>query len=124
MSAASAGWAEVAPAKRGQTTRSGLDPPCPDVRTVTASPAWRSRAPRTGDVTTMRRRTAELGRRRRPYPKTFHRPLGYLTGRPTIQPPPLTLDESRRLPGPGPVPRRRLGAGGVEAMNVAGATVP
>ena len=39
VSAASAGWVAVAPAKRGQMTGLGLDPPrCPDVRTVTASP--------------------------------------------------------------------------------------
>ena len=59
------------PGEKGTNDRVGARPPrCPDVRTVTASPAWRSRAPRTGDVTTMRRRTAELGRRRRPQPKT------------------------------------------------------
>ena len=42
---------------------------------MTASPAWRRRAPpRAGDVATMRRRTAELGRRRTPQSKTFFGP--------------------------------------------------
>ena len=56
--------------------------------------------------------------------QNFYWPLGYLTGQPTNQPTPLTLGDSRRLPWPGPVPLRRLGAGGAEALNAAGATVP
>ena len=104
VSTASAGWAAVAPEKRGQTTGSGLDPPLS------------GRAHRDCisclDVATMRRRTAELGRRRRPQSKTFFGPREDPTGQPTNQPPPL--GNSRRLPGPGPVPWRRKGAIGVE----------
>ena len=52
------------PCEKGTNDRVGARPPrCPDVRTVTAFQAWRSRAPRTGDATTMLWRTAELGRR-------------------------------------------------------------
>ena len=67
-------------------------------------------------MTKMRRRTAELGLRRRPQSKTSIGPWA------TSQA--LTPGNSRHLPGPGPIPPRRLGAGGVEALNVAGATVP
>ena len=56
--------------------------------------------------------------------QNFHWPLGYPTGQPTNQPTPLTLGDSHRLPRPGPVPRRRLGGGGAEALNAACATVP
>ena len=51
-------------------------------------------------------------------------PPSYLTGQPTNQPPTLMQGDSRRLPWSGPVTRRRLGAGGVEVLNDAGATVP
>ena len=58
------------PGEKGTNDRVGARPPrCPDERTVTASPALRSRAPRAGDVTTMLLRTAEAGRRRRPQSK-------------------------------------------------------
>ena len=113
------------PGEKGTNDRVGARPPrCPDVRTVTASPAWRSRAPRTGDVTTMRRRTAELGRRRRPQPKTSIGPWATSQDNQPTNHHPSRWARVAASPGPGPSPGGGWGAGGVEALNVAGATVP
>ena len=101
VSAASEGWAAVAPAKRGQATESGLDSPLSQRARRDVSLARRIQAPWTGDVTTMRRRTAKLGRRRRPLSKCFSAP-DYPTGHITnhhphaahTSPHPLGLDSS------------------------------
>ena len=122
MSAASAGWAEVAPAKGGQTTGSGLDSPLSRRAHRDRISGLEEPGPEDGGRDTDAEAHRGAGTAEEAPIHNFHRPLGYLTGRPTKQPPPL--GDSRRLPGPGPVPRRRLGAGGVEALNVAGATVP
>ena len=124
VSAASAGWAEVAPAKRGQTTGSGLDPPLSRRAHRDRIPGLEEPGPEDGGRDNDAEAHRGAGTAEEAPTQNFHRPGGYLTGQPTNQPPTLTLGVSRRLPGPGPVPRRRLGAGGVEAMNVAGATVP